>query len=181
MSGNGPRRGFRVPPRSVKDIRETALRARSTLNLSNKLDLGRFMESLVKYAVTVDPVDDDFAGLPPNAEACWVPETWTLYLRNSVYEAACRGEPRARFTVFHEMGHLFLAHRHTFNRESKEAFKIFEDAEWQADLFAAEVLMPATEIRNKKLSTPSQVMDEFGVSRPAAEYRLAWLAKRGEL
>ncbi|WP_454825889.1 ImmA/IrrE family metallo-endopeptidase [Paraburkholderia xenovorans] len=181
MFGQGPLNGFRVSPRRIADIREAAARARAALGFCWPTDIGRFLERLTGYSITLDVVPD-YGTLPRGVEACWVPETLTLCLTNSVYEAACRNDPRALFTVFHEMGHALLAHRRTLNREIPgREIKTYEDSEWQANQFAAEFLMPLDEIRRYSLWTEGQLMLRFGVSMEAARIRLGRLRRTGDI
>lgn len=67
----------------------------------------------------------------------------TMLIREDVYDRACDGHGRDRLTLAHELGH-FLMHRTqlVFGRASTENHKIFENAEWQADCFAGELLFP---------------------------------------
>jgi hypothetical protein len=181
MFGHGPLNGFRVSPRSIADIRETATRARVALDFRWPVPLGRFLEQLVIYSITVDVVENHGV-LPPGVEACWVPEDLTLYLTESVYKAACANDPRALFTVFHEMGHALLGHRRTLNREIPgREIKTYEDSEWQANQFAAEFLMPLDEIVRYSLATEAQLMIRFGVSMDAARIRLNRLRRDAEI
>lgn len=182
MAGMHSHHGFRVAPRSAEDIRAVSNRARAALGLTFPIDLATFLERLSKYSITLDVVEDDTRGLPSNVEACWLPETLTLVLKNSVYERACRNSPRELFTVFHELGHALLGHRRTMNREHPgQPMRVFENSEWQADLFAAEMLMPASEIRRRRLWTPELIMQAFGVSYTAAKNRITWLDRKGQL
>lgn len=52
---------------------------------------------------------------------------------------ACAGEKNALFVVLHELGHLFLGHTVMLHNAKTEPTMI-EDAEWQADFFAEQVL-----------------------------------------
>jgi hypothetical protein len=181
MFGQGPLNGFRVSPRSIAAIREAACRARTALEFCWPTDIGRFLERLTGYSITLDVVSD-YGTLPRGVEACWVPETLTLCLTNSVYEAACKNDPRALFTVFHEMGHALLGHRRTLNREIPgREIKTYEDSEWQANQFAAEFLMPLDEIRRYSLWTEGKLMSRFGVSMDAARIRLGRLRRTGDI
>lgn len=71
-------------------------------------------------------------------------------IRESVYTAACCGDGRARFTMMHEIGHCLL---HTPDRIALcrlapgEKLLPFEDPEWQANTFAAEVLTDIDVVR----------------------------------
>lgn len=172
MVGLGPRQGFKVAPKSAADIAAAAAGVRATLGVRGyRFDAGRTLESLTKYGVTVDVVADNDRELPHGVEACWVPDTVTMIIRESVYVAACNSEPRALFTIAHELGHLALAHRRTFNRQTGAVCKMYEDSEWQANTFAAEFLMPVELIRQAKVTHPAQIEVLFGVSAKAAETR----------
>jgi len=104
-------------------------------------------------------------------------------LTEQVYEKACRNDPRSLFTVFHELGHALLGHRRTLNREpvGGAEIKTFEDSEWQANQFAAEILMPVDEIKYRGLRTGDDLADAFGVSTEAARIRVDRLKRRGEM
>jgi transcriptional regulator with XRE-family HTH domain len=65
-----------------------------------------------------------------------------LILREDVYEKACRGEGRARFTACHELGHYVMHSQIAFARVRDDHEPIFRDAEWQADTFASSLLLP---------------------------------------
>lgn len=89
-----------------------------------------------------------------------------ITLSASTYMRLNRGDPRARMTVAHEIGHLLL---HSGERVYHFAQKVADnrfDPEWQADQFAAALLMPR-EAFMKMRSVP-QAMKTFGVSRWAA-------------
>ena len=85
----------------------------------------------------------------------------------------------------HELGHLFL---HTSERlgfarhhpSSQGNHSFFEDSEWQADRFAAELLTPAHELRKTGLSA-SQIVAAYGVSRKSADIRIRSLKDEGYL
>lgn len=175
--------GFRVSGRSISEIRGAALRIRETFKLpEGRFDLEVFLESLYLWGVTVDVVEDDDEIIPDGVEACCVPEQLTIYLRRAVYESARRSEPRALFTVFHELAHLLLGHRRTWNRErNRKKVEIWENSEWQADQFSAEITMPLPTIKKYRLNTAAKIATHFGVSMAAAGRRIQQLVKRGEL
>lgn len=56
-----------------------------------------------------------------------------------------------------------------------------ENSEWQADQFAAEMLMPLDVILARNLTTPQQLMRAFGVAQHEASYRLKKLREYGEV
>lgn len=182
MYGNGPLNGFRVRPTSIHSIRHCAEATRCLFELTEPaIDVEALLEKLADWGLSYEVVDDDY--LPRGVEACYVPEELTIYLTETTYQAARRGEPRARFTVVHELGHAILGHRRTMNRESGAAgrLKEYEDSEWQANQFAAETLMPLGTILSRRLTNTWQLQQAFGVSHQAAEKRLRQLRKRGEI
>ncbi|PPE71188.1 ImmA/IrrE family metallo-endopeptidase [Caldimonas thermodepolymerans] len=180
--GHGPRNGFKVAARSTADIRLHAMRLRQLFGITGpRFNAERTLEDLTKYGVTVDVVDDNDPELPRGVEACWVPDTVTLTIRLSVYKAACRGEPRALFTIAHELGHLALAHRRAFHRDASGTCRMFEDSEWQANTFAAEFLMPLDQIKHQRVASAVHIELMFGVSAQAAETRFNKLRGKGEI
>lgn len=106
--------------------------------------------------------------------------------------------PRAAYFVAHELGHCVL-HTDQLIRlaqmptNQQAAFhrglvghKPFEDTEWQANAFAGALLMPALGIAELEqvyqTVTVPVIVDQFGVSREAASYRLdLFKTRRGEL
>jgi hypothetical protein len=141
-------------------------------------DLELFVGSLEERGITFDVVDE---GLPDHVEASCVPEDRTIYLSAATYEGVIRNDDRARFTIFHELGHMLLAHSRSFHRELSGNFHLYENSEWQADQFAAEILMPLEVIRAKNFSAAWELRNEFGVSHSAASTRLAHLRSRREI
>lgn len=167
---SGLHTGFRVPPQSKQKLRAIAHNARAALNIPpGPFNGERFLERLHVFGIVVDIFDEDSAPVPAEVEACWVPSNKTLYIRDSVYEDVCAGDPRGRFTVAHELGHILLAHQITVNRElASGSIKPFENSEWQANTFASAFLMPEAEIREKNLRTANAVAIHFDVSQQAA-------------
>jgi Zn-dependent peptidase ImmA (M78 family) len=142
-------------------------------------DLEGFLERLELYGITYDVVEDSF--LPYGVEASCIPEKRVIYITTSTFEAVKRNDERARFTIFHELGHLLLAHSRTFHRDATREFPVYENSEWQADQFAGEILMPLDVILRKNLTAAWELQEEFGVSFQAASYRLAKLRSKGEI
>lgn len=185
MLGNGPLNGFRVPPQSITHIRCTADNVRYILKIGEEvtqLKMGHFLDGLSNYGISYDVLEPH--EMPHRGvEACCIPENLDICIRDDVYECACKDEPRARFTIIHEFGHLILGHRRTMNREAinNQPLKTFEDSEWQANQFAAEFLMPLELIKKHGLNKPKKMEDFFNVSSVAATKRVNQLAKRNEL
>lgn len=71
------------------------------------------------------------------------PDQLRIRIAESVYEAAFRGDWRARFTIAHEIGHLLL-HQGLTSRLARpkpgQQVRAFECSEWQANAFAGDLL-----------------------------------------
>ena len=172
------RAGAPVSPRSIKNIRAVAqsFREKFTKALSDFrvfcpitsiLDLlgtGEFEE----YSFMV--VD----GSDPSMQGKWAftdPERKSICISQEIYDKACENDPQARFTIAHELGHIFLDHKRdaVFARNNVNAeIPAYRDSEWQADTFAAELLMPAELARGKRAKEMEAL---FGVSASAAQAR----------
>ncbi|WP_052417248.1 ImmA/IrrE family metallo-endopeptidase [Cellvibrio mixtus] len=114
----------------------------------------------------------------PNDYARTYPESSLMQVRESVYEGARSGNPRDRFTLAHELGHLFLHQGVTAYARSENSppHKVYEDSEWQADTYAAEFLMPMDEV--KSIRSHVEIMLRFNVSEMAAQRRFRAIKKR---
>lgn len=101
---------------------------------------------------------------------------YTIYLSKNT------SRQRDRFTIAHELGHLFL-HFPKIIKNNKDAImratrrvnlhdKEKERAEWEANWFAAEFLMPESIFREKyDKGSISHVQQAFDVSESAAKVR----------
>ena len=127
----------------------------------------------------------DFICLPdndlPDAEAKFVAEERRIYLRDSVFRAAERGEPHARFTVGHEMAHCALFHQHTRKRgiavgSFERKIPSIRRDEKQADKLAAALLAPFHRAAFNLATTATQLADRFGLSATMAKARVEELA-----
>lgn len=101
------------------------------------------------------------------------PEEGWIHIREDVYEGACNGKGRDRFTIAHEAGH-FLMHKTSSitlcRMETTKKLKPYEDPEWQADAFAGELLAPSYLIEGM---TPEEVSKNAIVSISAARVQLS--------
>lgn len=125
-------------------------------------------ELLELHIVEDEELGDDYA--------ITLPAKNQMLIRNSIWEGASNGGGFERFTLAHEFGHLLLHKDETpsFAR-SVVKHKIYEDAEWQADYFASELLIDSRKL--KICMSVEDVMKKFGVSRAAAKCRLNKLKK----
>jgi hypothetical protein len=98
------------------------------------------------------------------------PDRRLIRIRNDVYERACNGEARDRFTMCHELGHLVMHRGIALARiDPAQPPKIYCNSEWQADTFASYLMMPPELISGYE--SVSELVDVFGVSWEAAWVR----------
>jgi Zn-dependent peptidase ImmA (M78 family) len=106
----------------------------------------------------------------------WPPE---IIMAESAYIEAVNGRGRGRWVAAHELGHIWLMHgsEAAFRGPAKSTVRIPTrfSAEFQADEFAAELLMPAGSCRTM---TITEITRTFGVSPSTAERRLAFIRSR---
>lgn len=133
-------KGNRVIPLTLAEIRQRAHSFCEVFSLTpktvNKMDIA--IERFAASNICIDPVDDEeWLFL---TEGHCDPGTWTIRVPESTLIAAYKGDPRALFVIFHELGHLMLAHQVVLHSEKSALPTMEEDAEWQADTFAEIIL-----------------------------------------
>lgn len=77
---------------------------------------------------------------------------------------------RCRFTIAHELGHIFLGHL-VINTPEYKTFAIREDNESSANVFARDLLAPACVLHELKVFTARDIANLCNVSIEAATYR----------
>lgn len=116
----------------------------------------------------------------PHDYANATPSQKKVSVRQEVYHQAARGEARARFTMAHELGHLVL-HANVIPKyaqsQAPSSHHYTEDVEWQANEFAAWLLVSPQD--PSKLKTPKSIADNFGVSLEMAGYQWRKLKEAG--
>jgi len=162
--------GSKVPPRSKKDIYRIASDIRSVFNLNGPYvfieniyeALPELMEGFNFEIVGSEEIDNDEGRTEPNSRL--------IQIREDVYDGACKGIGRHRFTMAHELGHLFLHPNVQFCRfEPNELPKLYLDSEWQADTFASGFLVNEDHLR--LCGSIEEVSTTFGISYSAAKCR----------
>lgn len=78
--------------------------------------------------------------------------------------------PRARFTIAHEMGHIFLGHLITKDKAYRSFAKRPEE-EQAADVFARDLLAPACVLHELQILKPEQIAHTCEISLQAAQIR----------
>ena len=100
-----------------------------------------------------------------------------IKIREDVYERAIQGYGRDRFTLAHEVGHYILHNTKSVQLArlgEERKIEAYRDPEWQANTFAAELLMPITLIDTDDINV---IAEEFGVSKSAANVRIKKIHK----
>jgi transcriptional regulator with XRE-family HTH domain len=166
------RRGIVVPPMSGAAIKEFADKVRSVFVHDSQvmfpiIDVLEFRLSAIIDGFYLEVRDKAEMG---ELEGVVLAGRNGLCLREDVYDDACAGDGRARFTATHELGH-FLMHRNvTMARIRDDNIPIYCDAEWQADRFAGALMMSHRHWRT--FLSPMQAAQQCGMSQAAAKYQL---------
>ncbi len=98
--------------------------------------------------------------------------TYTIHLRNSVYEAACKGDKMSIGFICHEMCHYFLiswfGYKPIYGRclGNKEIEK-YKSMEWQAKALCGELMIPYELFINSSIE---KIMKETDSSYSQARY-----------
>lgn len=170
---------FQVPPRSRKNIGTLATLVRSSVGVTDpyfpvheftELQLPLLWEDF-HLVVQEQHVMGDAHGLT-------FPEASTIWLREDVYEGVEAGRGRDRFTLAHELGHLLMHGDTGLARVPKRTreLKAYENSEWQANTFAAVLLVPDEVVI--RLGDACEIARVCGVSVEAAGVRLKQVKSR---
>lgn len=90
---------------------------------------------------------------------------------------------RCRFTIAHELGHIFLGHLLTGIKETRAVVSKRPIIEQEADLFASRLLSPTCVLWGLGLKTPAQISKFCGLSYTASKircYQMQPIYKRNE-
>lgn len=131
-----------APALSKYKIEALTLKIRRIFNINGcYFDIIKFMEVVIPIfdpTFNFEYVDS----LPDNAYAFYDPMNNSIKVLESVYENACNGVGRDRFTIAHEIGHYFL-HSEGFSFARTDGnVPAYRDPEWQANTFASFLLIP---------------------------------------
>jgi hypothetical protein len=174
-------RGFEVPPRSAKEIWQLAEQFRAIVRTrTDFFPLYRFAAVALpklwpEFNLTIGEMDE-----MGTAHALTFHENTEIRLREDVYDGLRRENGRDRFTLAHEFGHLFM-HNNALARRFKSAEQLppYRDSEWQADHYGGAFLMPLAVVQ--KFPDPWMLATECGVSEQAAQVRINYLKKAGQI
>lgn len=164
--------GFCVSPRSEQEIQKMAEQVRKILSDGHDfkyLDIVRILEHKMPEMFPAFRYEIVNASEMPDREAEMNPYEFCIRIREDVYVAAIDGDAHCRFTIAHELGHFFM-HRHQTlafgHRAENGCIPTCQNSEWQADVFARNLLAPYSMACNMETSVIEVV---FGVSRQVAK------------
>ncbi len=161
-------------PLSKKQIRHFVGGVRGALGISNHVcvDVEQLIDIVLPRAIPQFHYDVREPSYMADKHGEADPADMRISLREDVYDGMVAGNGRDRFTVLHEIGHLFLhqSDRIVLNRQtSHEKLKAYKDPEWQADFFAGEFL--AFHGFVNRFSGPREMALAMGLSERAAQVR----------
>lgn len=164
---------FKASPMSRQKIREITKKLRELFKIDNSVEfpIVKNMEYLFSgldendYTLLVcekNEMGDNYA--------VTIPSEKIIKIREDVYKKACEGNPRHLFTMSHEFGHVVFHSNTTIAlARGDEQVKPFEDPEWQANTFAAELMAPADVICGM---TVEEIMNRYQCSYEVANIQL---------
>ncbi|HRJ51939.1 MAG TPA: ImmA/IrrE family metallo-endopeptidase [Candidatus Thiothrix moscowensis] len=173
-------KGRKVKPRYIKDIRDLSHLIRQEFDLPKAwFPIVELVEKLaaneaIEFMILAE-------NEMPHDYGLTFPRKNLIQIREDVYEDAVSKGGFGRFTMAHELGHLFL-HRNepAFARnQSVTKHQTIEDSEWQANKFAQELLVDVRHL--DPYSTPELMAKKFGITGQAAQVTFNALKREGIL
>lgn len=172
--------GVRVQPKSRVEIARLAWAVRQISGFDSSIlpfPIMSFLENTIpEFCPKFNYDIRENGSLDGCARAITYPDKFCILIEEGVYNGACEGVGKDRMTIAHEVGHLFM---HTGVPLAKNyeriPVKIFENSEWQADVFAGELLAPARLIKGM---FPEQIANTCLISRKAAQAQIRALSKK---
>lgn len=170
---------YKADPVSREDIRRYVRDLKRSVGLENVLyfPILQFVENVLPLIIP----DFQFEVVPEiemdGKHGETYPSKNLMRIREDIYLRAAAGEGRDRFTIAHEVGHLFMHEDDSIalcRLAPDEHLKPFEDPEWQADAFGGELLASSYLIQGM---SEIQVQMKCGVSSSAAHVQLSALRR----
>lgn len=111
----------------------------------------------------------------PDNYAITIPSQSLVRIRESVYLNAISGSTRDRFTIAHEIAHLLFHDNLTVSfARNAGSIPAYQNPEWQANTFAAELLVPHQKIIGMSVA---DIMTKYGVSKKVAQIQSSYTKK----
>jgi len=173
---------FIAPAVSWNDVAKTAedVRAKTGYTTEPDYPVMAVVENLLYTRLGFVELRVSHPADMPGIAAQTSPSGDFIELSENIYRGAWENDGFSRFTVAHELGHLFMHTRVPLRRvQAAVRIKPFRSGERQANRFAAELLMPLTRISAG--DTTHAVAERHSVSLQAAQTRLTQLKKESKL
>lgn len=183
ISGEVPfkrnRKGILVTPYSNKGLWELANRVRASFVKADQIEFPIIEALEFKLADFIDGFYLDVCDQSEMGrdEGRVIAGKNCIMLRKDVYEAACRGEGRARFTACHELAHFIMHREVVMARTRTEEEPVYRDAEWQADSFAGSLLMSSQHLQ--RFEDADDAAAQCGMTPMAAQVMWSKYKKEG--
>lgn len=165
-------------PLSVNKIEEYAIKVRKqfSIPLDEAFPIYDILEMLSNNnLLTLQILENDNIIFKQGAVAYYNPLENFIYIKEEVLEDLDNGLYRSNFTLAHEFFH-FLQHKvlNFVFEEAEESPKPFVNPEWQADEFAAQLLLPT-----KYLDVNDDILEkQFKVSKECINTRKLYYKRR---
>lgn len=163
---------MKATARSKNYIRNLTNKIRELLDLKNdeSFDVIHILEFVILdcFDIVLSIVEKHEM---PDKYAEYNPIKKELKIREDTYENAINGIGRDRFTIAHEIGHIFLHSNNVSLARSNEEIPIYCNPEWQANTFARELLCPINGII--KGDNDETLAKRYGVSKEVARIQLS--------
>ena len=164
-------------PLSVKDIEYYANRIRKEFNvdLNSYFPILDFLDYLFESkALSIQYLENDNPLLESDCPAKYSPIDNFIYIKESVLDEYENGIYRAAFTLAHELFHYIQIQVLEMDYIEKDECKPYENADWQANEFAGQLLIPTEYIE----CPVDFLMRKFRVSEECVLTRKLYASKR---
>lgn len=161
--------------RTFRELQNDAMKLRSTLApLNESIDIIKVVERILPQEMqnfSFVILEDDEWNIE-GVEAITISQDGNIcmIIPEQTYRDARIGRGRAKFTIAHEVGHVVLHSAESIQLARKQTEYYSSDKEyspeWQADVFAAELLCPSSQIKNMKIM---EIRQTYIVSKSLAE------------
>lgn len=165
-----------------KRIKKLAMLIRKKLGISQKkMPTGSTLIGLAMVKGIIKSIQVTSSNDIPLTQAQFDPENKILTITENTLSLADKHNPRAIFTIIHEIGHAVLGHkmlRNRLNNMERVHSRTLRKDETEANFFAAEFLVPEEIAEVTTKTTAEDISAKFGVSKRFAEIRLLELQRR---
>lgn len=166
---------YKAPPISRESLANAAITVRNAFGItdSSKFPIVEFMELILPKTLPRFSFEIRSAEEMEGKYGMTILAEQKIVLSEEIYDRACKEDGFARFTIAHEIAHLLL---HTpqniclYSLQEGKKLEAFENPEWQANTFAAELLAPHKFIDGLN---EDDVSKKYGITKAAARVQIS--------